>query len=121
MVVEEDDIMLRRQTVRHLRIPGVHIRGEVIEEQDWKPRAAAEATVCVPDIIGFSEPSGRRFVGVNGHQRGVLQWLHLSSPAVSHFAQQEAQDLLSSKTTLVPLSRRGFCGQTPQFWASAHE
>ena len=59
--------MLRGETVRHLRIPVVHIRGEIIAEQQRHRRARPEAPVGELHVPGLDELRGHRLVRVFGH------------------------------------------------------
>ena len=66
--------MLRGETVRHLRIPVVHIRGEIIaEQQRGRSAGGPEAPVGELHIPSLDKLRGRGLVRVVGHWPVLLR------------------------------------------------
>ena len=59
--------MLGGETVRHLRIPVVHIRGEIIAEQQRRRSAGSEAPVGELHIPSLNKLRACGLVRVIGH------------------------------------------------------
>ena len=65
--------MLRGETVGHLWIPVVHIRGEIIAEQQRRRSAGPEAPVGELHIPSLDKLRGRGLVRVVGYWRVLLR------------------------------------------------
>jgi hypothetical protein len=73
-VVEQDDLTLARQPVRHQGVPVVQGRGEVVEQQQREVSRPAEAPIGEPDASGLNEFGGSRFMRSIGHEDILLDY-----------------------------------------------
>ena len=64
--------------IRHLWVPVVHVRGEVVEKQQRKASAAAEAPVRELDVSDLDELCAGGFVRIIGHQHVLPERFQLS-------------------------------------------
>src|SRR5271154_4934754 len=99
--------MLRRETVRHLWIPVVHVRGKIIEQQQRGPSARPKAPVGKPNIPSLDELRGSGLVRDVGHWR-ILRHDFFHSKSV---AQVAATCLVSEQA---PNYRLLFLVKTPR-------
>jgi len=56
--------VLSREAIRHLGVPVVHVRGEIVEKQQGKPAVPTKAPVREPDVSDLDELCASRFVRI---------------------------------------------------------
>jgi hypothetical protein len=66
-IVEQDDLAVLGETIRHSRVPMVHGAGEMHVEDERHPTRLAEAAIGEADAVGFDELRRRGLVSVLGH------------------------------------------------------
>src|SRR5260370_27366788 len=67
-IVEQDDLALARQSVRHQGVPVIQGRCQVVEQEQREASRPAEAPIGEPDASDLNEFGGSRFMRSIGHE-----------------------------------------------------
>src|SRR6516165_6483458 len=95
-VIKPDHVALGCEAVRHLWVPVVHVRGEVIEKQEGKARTATETPVREPDVFDLDELGASGFVPSIGH-RLLLERFQLSAHSEYRGTQRRRSRVRAAK------------------------
>ena len=73
-IVEQDDLAILGEAVRHRRVPMIHRAGEMDVEDDRHAAGLAEAAIGKADSVGLDVLCRRGLVSVRGHVHISLDW-----------------------------------------------
>jgi hypothetical protein len=78
LTLSKVDSIICGRALSNLGVPSIHVRGEIVEQQQGKPSTPTEASVREPDVSDLNELCANGFVRIIGHQHVLLERFQLS-------------------------------------------